>query len=56
VSALLGPAAIVVVGLAALLHLLQVMQVLQTEDGLLRAVGVRRACERGERRGCTRSK
>jgi hypothetical protein len=39
---LLGPAAIVVVGLSALLHLVQVVQVLQTEDGLLRAVGVRR--------------
>ena len=45
-SAVLGPAAIVVVGLTALLHLLQVVQVLQAEDRLLRAVGVRRACER----------
>lgn len=42
VSPLLGPAAIVVVGLSALLDLVQVVQMLQAEDGLLRAVGVRR--------------
>ena len=42
VSPLLAPAALVVVGLSALLHLVKVMQVLQAEDGLLCAVGVRR--------------